>query len=90
MNNNNLPEVKEIDISLIDAFPNHHFKVVDNEKMLPGIGKLSDNPKYNNVGGLISFNSREHFGALLFFRDSLKLVYSIRHNCLPPRAARRF
>ena len=43
MNNENLPEVKEIDISLIDAFPNHPFKVVDDEKMIELTESISDN-----------------------------------------------
>lgn len=43
MKNNTLSEVKEIDISLIDAFPNHPFKVVDDAKMVELTESISNN-----------------------------------------------
>ena len=43
MKDNTLSEVKEIDISLIDAFPNHPFKVVDDAKMVELTESISNN-----------------------------------------------
>ena len=43
MKQKNLSEIKEIDISLIDSFPNHPFKVVDDEKMIELTESIADN-----------------------------------------------
>ena len=34
MNRNIVEDIQELDISLIDEYPNHPFKVVDDEKMI--------------------------------------------------------
>lgn len=43
MNKNNSSEVKEIDVSLIDAYPNHPFKVIDDAKMIELTESISTN-----------------------------------------------
>ena len=43
MNQNIAGEIQELDISLIDAFPNHPFKVVDDEKMIELTESIADN-----------------------------------------------
>ncbi len=43
MKQKNLSEIKEIDISLIDSYPNHPFKVVDDEKMIELTESIADN-----------------------------------------------
>ena len=67
MKQNNLSEIKEIDVSLIDAFPNHPFKVVDDEKMIELSESIADNglllpvlvrPKENGRYEMISGHRR--------------------------------
>ena len=43
MNQNIAGEIQELDISLIDAFPNHPFKVVDDEKMIELTESIENN-----------------------------------------------
>ena len=43
MNQNITGEIQELDISLIDAFPNHPFKVVDDEKMIELTESIENN-----------------------------------------------
>ena len=43
MNQNTTGEIQELDISLIDAFPNHPFKVVDDEKMIELTESIENN-----------------------------------------------
>ena len=42
-NKNRIVEVKDIDVSLIDSFPNHPFKVIEDDKMLQLTESIMDN-----------------------------------------------
>jgi len=43
MTQNIAGEIRELDISLIDEYPNHPFKVVDDEKMIELTESIADN-----------------------------------------------
>lgn len=80
--NNNLEKIVDIDINLIDDFPNHPFKVIDNEEMqqmkesieengvlVPVIVRQKENGRYEMISG-----HRRKFASELAFKDTIPCI----------------
>lgn len=80
--NDNLEKLVDIDINLIDDFPNHPFKVIDNEKMqqmkesieengvlVPVIIRQKENCRYEMISG-----HRRKFASELAFKDTIPCI----------------
>lgn len=80
--NDNLEKIVDIDINLIDDFPNHPFKVIDNEEMqqmkesieengvlVPVIVRQKENGRYEMISG-----HRRKFASELAFKDTIPCI----------------
>lgn len=80
--NDNLEKIVDIDINLIDDFPNHPFKVIDNEEMqqmkesieengvlVPVIVRQKENGRYEMISG-----HRRKFASELALKDTIPCI----------------